>query len=85
MKKYYSYKNNRKGKILSFPFSLIISLVFISGIFAQFGISTWIHSNLEYIQPSNDQNAIQIFNDSHVGLLNTNDSLRVSESVYGIR
>tara|TARA_B110000438_G_scaffold44176_1_gene44156 strand:+ start:267 stop:1673 length:1407 start_codon:yes stop_codon:yes gene_type:complete len=72
-----------KGKAKSFPFFLYFLL--ISNCFAQLGIEGWLHPRTTLFFQADSSSFIEYFHNQHIGLINFNDSLRITESDRGLR
>ena len=75
-----------KGEGLPSPFFCwILIIVFINCCSAQFGSELWLHPNIHTVNSENNSSYIQVYNDSHIGLVHFNDSLNILNNRYGIR
>jgi len=75
-----------KGEGLPSPFFCwILILVFINCCSAQFGTDLWLHPNIHTVNSENNSSYIQVYNDSHIGLIHFNDSLNISNNRHGIK
>ena len=75
-----------KGEGLPSPFIfLVISLGFVNLSWAQLGSKNWFHPNPNFITIEDSSSYINIYNDTHIGLINFNDSLNISENKQGFK
>ena len=72
-----------KGEGLPSPFFLFI--VLMSNCFAQLGIEGWLHPDPNFLTIKDSSSYIHIYNDIHIGIINFNDSLNISENKQGIK
>ncbi len=72
-----------KGEGLPSPFFLFI--VLMSNCFAQLGIEGWLHTDPNFLTIKDSSSYIHIFNDTHIGLINFNDSLNISKNKQGFK
>ena len=76
----------KKGKVLSFPFSLlIVKGLFFNALLGQFLLEDFIHNNQHVNDLKKSKNYFQILNDYHIGLVKSNDSLNISDNSYGFK
>ena len=74
-----------KGEGLPSPFvCLILIILFINCCSAQFGTEFWLHPYIHNINSEHDSSYIQVYNDSHIGLVKYNGSVNISNNRYGI-
>jgi len=74
-----------KGEGLPSPFFCwILIIVFINCCSAQFGTELWLHPNIHTVNYENNSSYIQVYNDSHIGLVKYDGSLNISNNRYGI-
>ena len=74
-----------KGEGLPSPFvCLILIILFINCCSAQFGTEFWLHPYIHTINSEHDSSYIQVYNDSHIGLVKYDGSLNISNNRYGI-
>ena len=75
-----------KGEGVPSPFvCLILIILFINCCSAQFGTKFWLHPYIHTINSEHDSSYIQVYNDSHIGLVHFNDSLNISNNRHGIK
>ena len=70
-----------KGEGLPSPF---VYLIFINCCSAQFGTEFWLHPHIHTINSEHDSSYIQVYNDSHIGLVKYDGSQNISNNRYGI-
>ena len=74
-----------KGEGLPSPFvCLILIILFINCCSAQFWTEFWLHPYIRTINSEYDSSYIQVYNDSHIGLVKYDGSLNISNNRYGI-
>ena len=52
---------------------------------AQFGTEDWLHPGINIFTAKDTSSFMQLYNNSHIGLINFNDSLTITESKRGFR
>ena len=72
-----------KGEGLPSPFYLFI--VLMSNCFAQLGIEGWLHPDPNFLTIKDSSSYFHIYNDTHIGIINFNDSLNISGNKQGIK
>ena len=72
-----------KGEGLPSPFCLFI--VLMSNCFAQLGIEGWLHSDPNFMTIKDSSSYFHIYNDSHIGIINFNNSLTITDNKRGIK
>jgi len=72
-----------KGEGLPSPFVLFI--VLMSNCFAQLGIEGWLHPEPNFLTIEDSSSHLHIYNDTHIGIINFNDSLNISENKQGFK
>ena len=72
-----------KGEGLPSPFFLFI--VLMSNCFAQLGIEGWLHPDPNFLTIKDSSSYIHIYNDTHIGIINFNDSLTITDNKRGIK
>ena len=71
-----------KGEGLPSPFFFI---VLMSNCFAQLGIEGWLHPDPNFLTIEDSSSYIHLYNDIHIGIINFNDSLNISENKQGFK
>ncbi len=72
-----------KGEGLPSLFFLFI--VLMSNCFAQLGIEGWLHPDPNFLTIKDSSSYIHIYNNTHIGLINFNDSLNISKNKQGFK
>ena len=72
-----------KGEGLPSPFFFIF--VLMSNCFAQLGIEGWLHTDPNFLTIKDSSSYFHLYNDTHIGIINFNDSLNISENKQGIK
>ena len=57
----------------------------MSNCFAQLGIEGWLHTDPNFLTIKDSSSYIHIYNDTHIGLINFNDSLTITDNNRGIK
>ncbi len=73
-----------EGKPSPFIF-LVISLGFINISWTQLGSQNWLHPDPNFITIEDSISHFHLYNDTHIGLINFNDSLNISENKQGFK
>ena len=75
-----------KGEGLPSPFIfLVILLGFINISWAQLGTKNWLHPDPNFITIEDSCSHLHLYNDTHIGIINFNDSLNISENKQGFK
>jgi len=75
-----------KGEGLPSPFIfLVILLGFLDLSWAQLGSKNWLHPDPNFITIKDSSSYFHIYNDTHIGLINFNDSLNISKNKQGFK
>ena len=75
-----------KGEGLPSPFIfLVILLGFVNISWAQLGSKNWLHPNPNFLTIEDSSSYLHLYNDSHIGLINFNDSLHISKNKQGFK
>jgi len=75
-----------KGEGLPSPFIfLVISLGFINISWSQLGSKNWLHPDPNFITIEDSSSHLHLYNDTHIGIINFNDSLDISENKQGFK
>ncbi len=64
---------------------LVISLGFVNICWAQLGSKNWLHPDPNFITIEDSSSYFLIYNDTHIGIINFNDSLNISENKQGFK
>ena len=62
---------------------LVISLGFVNISWAQLGSKNWLHPDPNFITIEDSSSHFHLYNDTHIGIINFNDSLNISENKQG--
>ena len=71
----------RKGEGLPSPFLFMAVIFFMFNIgVAQFGSAEWLHPGTNIFTDKDTSSFMQLYNNSHIGLINFDDSLNITEN-----
>ena len=74
----------QRGEGMPSPLLFLVTiLLFISVSKAQFGTEKWLHPGINIFTAKDTSSLLQLYNNSHIGLINFNDSLNISKYRQG--